>query len=106
MDDYRIVWFKERVYHYLAIKEEDIFSDFIKREDGKYAKELREQLDGESSKHAPAILFYLGEREVEVEVEVVEGIKFVWQFQFDRNSLEDEGRGCVLTQLTGVTCYK
>ena len=79
--------FKERVYHYLAIKEEEIFSDFVKREDGKYAKELREQLDGESSKHAPAILFYQGEREVEVEVEVVEGMECVRQSQFVGNCL-------------------
>jgi len=83
MDDYRIVWLKERVYLYLAITDEDIFSDFIKREDGKYAKELKEQLDGETSKHAPAILFYQGEREVEVEVEVVEGMKSVEQSLFE-----------------------
>jgi len=74
MDDYRIVWFKEQIYHSLAIKEDDIFSNFLTRDDGKFSNELKQQLDSESSKHAPAILFYLGEREEEVEVEVVEGL--------------------------------
>lgn len=73
MDDYRIVWFKEQVYRSLSIKEEDIFNHFMTRDDGKYKNELKQQLDSESSKHAPAILFYLGEREEEEEVEVVEG---------------------------------
>ena len=74
MNDYRIVWFKEQVYRSLAIKEEEIFENFLTRDDGKFSNELKQQLDSESSKHAPAILFYLGEREEEEEVEVVEGM--------------------------------
>lgn len=76
MDDYRIVWFKQQVYHSLAIKEDDIFNNFLTRDDGKFSNELKQELDSESSKHAPAILFYLGERDEEVEVEVVEGIMY------------------------------
>ena len=74
MDDYRIMWFKEQVYRSLAIKEEDIFNDFMTRDDGKFSTELKKDLDSNSSKHAPAILFYLGEPEEEEEVEVVEGM--------------------------------
>lgn len=76
MDDYRIVWFKEQVSRSLAIKDDDIFNNFMTRDDGKFSNELKQQLDSESSKHAPAILFYLGEREEEEEVEVVEGIVY------------------------------
>ena len=76
MDDYRIVWFKEQVYRSLAIKEDDIFNNFMTRDGGKFSEELKQQLDSESSKHAPAILFYLGEREEEEEVEVVEGMVY------------------------------
>lgn len=76
MDDYRIVWFKEQVYRSLAIKDEDIFNNFMTRDGGKFSSELKQELDSESSKHAPAILFYLGEREEEVEVEVVEGMAY------------------------------
>ena len=73
MEDYRVVWFKEQVYRSLAIKDEDIFNNFTTRDGGKFSKELKQDLDSNSSKHAPAILFYLGEREEEEEVEVVEG---------------------------------
>lgn len=76
MEDYRIVWFKEQVYRSLAIKDEDIFNNFMTRDGGKFSNELKQDLDSNSSKHAPAILFYLGEREVEEEVEVVEGTMY------------------------------
>ena len=76
MDDYRIVWFKEQVYRSLAIKEDDIFNNFMTRDGGKFSSELKQQLNSEASKHAPAILFYLGEREEEEEVEVVEGMAY------------------------------
>ena len=76
MDDYRVVWFKEQVYRSLAIKDEDIFNNFMTRDGGKFSNELKQELDSNSSKHAPAILFYLGEREEEEEVEVVEGMMY------------------------------
>ena len=75
MDDYRIVWFKKQVYRSLAIKDEDLFNNFVTRDDGKLSNELKQELDSSASKHAPAILFYLGEREEEEEVEVVEGVR-------------------------------
>ena len=75
MDDYRIVWFKKQVYRSLAIKDEDLFNNFVTRDDRKFSNELKQELDSSASKHAPAILFYLGEREEEEEVEVVEGVR-------------------------------
>ena len=80
MEDYRIVWFKEQVYRSLAIKDEDIFNNFMTRDGGKFSNELKQDLDSNSSKHAPAILFYLGEREEEEEVEVVEGERYNFQW--------------------------
>ena len=73
MEDSRVIWIKERVYAALGLREDELFEDLLQR-DGKHVeKELATFLDSRSEQYSPAVLFYPLEREVEEEVEVVEG---------------------------------
>jgi hypothetical protein len=70
MDDPRIEWLRNKVYHALDISEPEVFEDFLNRDDGEaergVAKFLNETPEGESS-----LIFYkiIQEEEEEVEVE-------------------------------------
>lgn len=70
-----MVWMKEHVYAALGLHEDGLFEDLLQREGNWAKRELLDYLDQPAPQYSPAVLFYPLEGEVEIEEEVVEGIK-------------------------------
>ena len=71
MDDPRIEWIRNRVYHALDIKEHEVFEELLERSDGEFERQLGKFLNDTPEENESAILFYklVVEEEEEVEVE-------------------------------------
>ena len=73
MEDQRVIWMKERTYVALSLQDDKLFEDLLQRDSRWASKELQAYLDQPATQYSSAVLFYPLEREVEEEVEVVEG---------------------------------
>ena len=73
MDDPRIEWVRDQVYLALDIKDNEVFTDLLEREDGEAERRIQQFLNEtpEDCEAADPIIFYkdIVEEEEEVEVE-------------------------------------
>ena len=72
MDDPRIEWIRDRVYLALDIKDQEVFSDLLERDDGEAERSVQQFLNEtpEDCENAGAVVFYKDVVEEEEEVEV------------------------------------
>ncbi len=73
MEDQRLQWMKRCVYAALGLEEDSLFEDLLQRDGKRVETELVSYLDSPAEQYSPAVVFYPLERDVEEEVEVVEG---------------------------------
>ena len=73
MEDYRILWIKDRVKKGLGIGKDESFIEFLCRNNNEAAKALTSYLNSPIEEDPGALLFYSHLVEVEEEVEMVEG---------------------------------
>ena len=70
MDDPRIEWIRDRVYHGLDITDTEIFEELLNREDGESERALAKFLNETPKEDESSLLFYKELREEEEEVEI------------------------------------
>ena len=75
MDDVRVEWLRDKVYHSLNISDPEVFEELINREDGEYERVLAKFLNETAEEGKAAAIFYKRIREEEIEVEVEVGEK-------------------------------
>ena len=73
MDDTRIEWLRNHVYHALDLHEPEVFDDLLNRDDGDGEQIIAKYLNETNPDAESAIIFYKVTREEEEEVEVEYG---------------------------------
>ena len=79
MDDPRIEWIRDRIYLALDVKDADVFTDLLERDDGEAERSIQQFLNEtpEDCEAAGALVFYKDVVEEEEEVEVECGM-IIW----------------------------
>ena len=77
MDDPRIEWLRNKVYHALDISEPEVFEDLLNREDGEAERSVAKFLNETPDENESALIFYKIVQEEEEEVEVECGRLFI-----------------------------
>ena len=80
MDDPRIEWLRNKVYHALDITEPEVFEDLLNRDDGEAERSVAKFLNETPEEGESSLIFYkiVQEEEEEVEVECGEFLFFLF----------------------------